>query len=102
MSDELKDNEIAEFVNDLTRTAQTFGQTQQLREHIHIDVLNHLPKRTPDPLALLDEVKDIAEKIQDKIYSDEYHKYPEFKTDANDGIQKVIQAIESLQGKYSE
>jgi len=55
----MKDHEIAQFVNDLTDIAKTFGQTQQLREHIRSTVLAHLNTR-PDgwiPVSELPEGK---------------------------------------------
>lgn len=42
MHKQLKDNEIAAMVNDLTKTAKEYGQTQQCREHIRTVVLKHL------------------------------------------------------------
>lgn len=35
----MKDHEIREFINRLTAIAKKYGHTQQLREHIHKEVL---------------------------------------------------------------
>lgn len=39
-----------------------------------------------------EKVKEAAQNIADRYYEDEYHKYPEFKTDASTGIEKAIEA----------
>ena len=39
----LKDNEIANFVNELLRATEQFAGTQQLRGHLRDVVIRHLP-----------------------------------------------------------